>query len=107
MADAPPKPSPAATRLAGLLGFVAFETAAFFVLRWAVSGLGESNQRQADNTIVSNWVKTMAFVVLHLALAIGALLVLGNRLPRRYRGQVLGWFYLALAMSFVLLIPLF
>ena len=32
---------------------------------------------------------------------------LTNRLPRRYRGQVMGWFYLAMLMSFVLLIPLF
>lgn len=105
MADAPKKS--AAEWLAGLLGFVAFEVVAYHGLRWLVSGLGESNQRQADNTIVSNWVKTMAFVVLHLALAIGALLVLSNRVPRRYRGQVLGWFYAALLMSFVLLIPLF
>ncbi len=106
MADVPKKTAPA-ERLAGLLGFVAFETVAYYGLRWAVSGLGESNQHQVDNTIVSNWVKTLAFLVLHLALVIAALLVLSNRLPRRYRGQVLGWFYLALLMSFVLLIPLF
>ncbi len=106
MADVPQK-TPAAERLVGLLGFAAFETVAYFGLRWVVSGLGESNQRQADNTIVSNWVKTMAFVVLHLALAIAALLVVSGWLPRRYRKQVLGWFYAALLMSFMLLIPLF
>ena len=105
MADAPQK-SAFAAWLTGLLGFVAFETVAYYGLRWAVSGLGESNQDQAGNTIVSNWVKTLAFLVLHLALVIAALLVLSNRLPRRYRGQVLGWFYLALLLSFVLLIPL-
>jgi hypothetical protein len=52
-------------------------------------------------------VKTSAFLVLHLTLVIVAMLVLSNRLPRRYRGQIMGWFYLALLMSFVLLIPLF
>ena len=56
---------------------------------------------------MSNWVKTMTFLVLHLALVIAAMLMLSNRLPRRYRGQVMGWFYLALLMSFGLLIPLF
>lgn len=106
MADAP-QPIAFPAWLAGLLGFVAFEAVAYFGLRWALSGLGESNQYQEDNTIVSNWVKAMAFVVLHLALAIGALLVASNRVPRRYRGQVQSWFYVALLLSFVLLIPLF
>lgn len=93
--------------LAGLACFVAFETGAFYLLRWVTAGLGEANQMQPENTIVPNWVKTTAFLVLHLALIIGAVLVLSNRLPRRYRGQVLGWFYVGLLMSFVLLIPLF
>ena len=106
MADAPPKLAFAGW-LAGFAGFLAFEVVAYYGLRWLVSGLGESNQRQVDTTIVSNWVKAMTFAVLHLALAIGALLWLSNRLPRRYRPQLLGWFYAALLMSFVLLVPLF
>ena len=93
--------------LAGLACFVVFEAAAFFLLRYLTSGLGEADQYQAENTIVSNWVKTMVFFVAHLLLVIAAMLVLSNRLPRRYRGQVMGWFYLALVMSFVLIIPLF
>ena len=92
--------------LTGFLLFAAFEAGAFYGLQYLTSGLGERNQYQAENTIVSNWVKTMVFFVAHLGLVIGAMLVLSNRLPRRYRGQVMGWFYLALAMSFVLLIPL-
>ena len=106
MADVSPKSSPLAL-LAGLLGFIVFETSAFYVLRYFTSGLGEVNQFQAEPTIVSNWVKTMAFIVLHLAIVIAGMLVLSNRLPRRYRGQVMGWFYVALLMSFVLLVPLF
>lgn len=106
MADLPEKSSGTAL-LAGLAWFVAFETAAFYSLRYLTSGLGEANQYQAENTIVSNWVKAMVFFVAHLALVIAALLTLSNRLPRRYRGQVLGWFYLALLLSFGLLIPLF
>ena len=106
MADVSEKSSGSAL-LAGFGGFVVFEVVAFFLLRWLTSGLGEADQYQPENTIVSNWVKTTAFLVLHLALVIGAMLMLSNRLPRRYRGQVMGWFYLALLMSFVLLIPLF
>ncbi|MDB5233543.1 MAG: hypothetical protein JWR44_536 [Hymenobacter sp.] len=93
--------------LAGFGLFVAFEMVAFYGLQYLTSGLGESNQYQEENTIVSNWVKTMVFFVAHLGLVITAMLVLSNRMPRRYRGQVMGWFYLALVMSFVLIIPLF
>ncbi|MCC3154152.1 hypothetical protein Q3A66_04930 [Hymenobacter sp. BT770] len=106
MADITQKSSKPAL-LAGLLLFIVFETVAFYGLQYLTSGLGESNQYQAENTIVSNWVKTMVFFVAHLALVIVAMLILSNRLPRRYRGQVMGWFYLALVMSFVLIIPLF
>ena len=96
-----------AALLVGLFWFIVFETVAFYSLRYLTSGLGESNQYQPENTIVSNWVKTMVFFVAHLALIIAAVLVLSNRLPRRYRGQLMGWFYLALVMSFLLIIPLF
>ena len=106
MADVSQKSSKVAL-LAGLGLFVAFEAGAFYGLRYLTSGLGEANQYQAENTIVSNWLKTMVFFVAHLGLVIAAMLVLSNRLPRRYRGQVMGWFYLAILMSFVLIIPLF
>jgi hypothetical protein len=106
MAELREKSGPLAL-LVGLAAFVAFETLAFQVLRFATSGLGQANQYQPENTIVSNWVKTAAFLVLHLALVIAAVLVLSNRLPRKYRGQLMGWFYLSLLTGFGLLIPLF
>lgn len=93
--------------LVGLGCFVAFEVAAFYLLRFATSGLGQANQYQPENTIVSNWVRTVAFLVLHLALVIAAVLALSNKLPHRYRGQVMGWLFLSLLVGFGLLIPLF
>jgi hypothetical protein len=107
MPDVREKSGPAAV-LVGFLGFVAFEVLAYYLLRYLTSGLGESDQTQTErNTIVSNWVKTMAFLVLHLALVIAAMLGLSQVLPRRYRGQLMGWVYASLLMSFVLLLPLF
>lgn len=106
MADVSEKSSGLAL-LAGLGIFVAFEVVAFYGLRYLTSGLGEANQYQAENTIVSNWLKTIVFFVAHLGLVITDMLVLSNRLPRRYRGQVMGWFYLSLVMTFLLIIPLF
>lgn len=95
------------TWLAGLGLFVLFEVTVYYLLRFATAGLGESNQLQPENTIVSNWVKTVVFLLLHLLLVVVAVLVLSNQVPRRYRGQLMGWFYLSLLMGFVLLIPLF
>jgi len=106
MADVAQKSSGTALIL-GFVLFVAFETVAYYALRLATSGLGMPDQMQPENTIVSNWVKTVVFLLLHLLLVVVAVLVLSNRLPRRYRGQVMGWFYLSLLMGFFLLIPLF
>ena len=106
MAELREKSGPLAL-LIGFASFVAFEVVAFQVLRFVTAGLGEANQMQPENTIVSNWVKTVAFLVLHLALVLAAVLVLSNKLPRRYRGQVMGWLFLSLLTGFGLLIPLF
>jgi len=106
MAELREKSGPLAL-LAGLGCYVAFETVAFYLLRFLTSGLGEANQYQPENTIVSNWVKTVAFLVLHLALVLAAVLVLSNKLPRRYRGQIIGWLLVSLLVGFGLLIPLF
>ncbi|MCB2378599.1 hypothetical protein LGH70_13445 [Hymenobacter sp. BT635] len=106
MADITEKSGPLAL-LTGAALFVAFETGAYYLLSWVTSGMGMADQLQPENTIVSNWVKTVVFLLLHLLLVVVAVLVLSNRLPRRYRGQVMGWFYLSLLLGFVLLIPLF
>lgn len=106
MADLREKSGPLAL-LAGLGCFIAFEIGAFYLLSFATSGLGEANQYQPENTIVRNWVKTVTFLVLHLALVLAAVLVLSNKLPRRYRGQLVGWLMLSLLVGFGLLVPLF
>ena len=93
--------------LIGFVCFIVFEVVAYYGLSFVTSGLGISDQYQPENTIVSNWVKTVVFLLLHLLLIVVAVLVLSNRLPRQYRGQVMGWFYLALVTGFLLLIPLF
>jgi hypothetical protein len=106
MAELREKSGPLALAV-GAVAFVAFEVVAFYLLQFITSGLGESNQMQPSNTIVSNWVKTVAFLLLHLLLVLAAVLLLSNRLPRRYRGQVMGWLFLSLLVGFGLLIPLF
>ncbi|TGE09446.1 hypothetical protein [Hymenobacter fodinae] len=106
MAEITKKSGPLAL-LAGFGLFLLFEVVAYQVLKFATSGLGMQDQMQPENTIVSNWVKTVVFLLLHLALDVVAVLILSNRMPRRYRGQLMGWFYLSLLTGFLLLWPLF
>lgn len=106
MAELREKSGPLAL-VVGAVSFVAFEVATFYLLQFVTAGLGEANQMQPTNTIVSNWVKTVAFLLLHLLLVLAAVLVLSNKLPRRYRGQLMGWLVLSLLVGFGLLIPLF
>jgi len=106
MAELREKSGPLALAV-GAAAFVAFEIAAFHLLRFVTAGLGRADQYQPENTIVSNWVKTVAFLLLHLVLVLSAVLFLSNKLPRRYRGQVMGWLFLSLLVGFGLLIPLF
>ena len=106
MAELREKSGPRALAV-GAVAFIAFEVAAFHLLQFLTSGLGQADQYQPENTIVSNWVKTVAFLLLHLVLVLSAVLVLSNKLPRRYRGQIMGWLFLSLLVGFGLLIPLF
>ncbi|RSK43724.1 hypothetical protein [Hymenobacter rigui] len=106
MADVKEKNGPLAL-LAGAALFVVFEVVTYYVLKFATSGMGMADQMQPENTIVSNWVKAVVFLLLYLAIVVVAVLVLSNRLPRRYRGQIMGWFYVSLVLAFVLLWPLF
>ncbi len=101
MADVTQKSSPVAL-LAGAAGFLVFEVAAYYLLSWVTSPMGMPDQFQPENTIVPNWVKAVVFLLLHLVLVVVAVLVLSNQLPRRYRGQVMGWFYMSLLAGFVL-----
>jgi hypothetical protein len=91
----------------GAVCFLVFETVAYHLLCWITSPLGMADQYQPENTIVPNWVKAVVFLLLHLVLVVVGVLTLSNQLPRRYRGQVMGWFYLSLLMGFGLLFPLF
>ena len=92
--------------LLGAAAYLAFETGAYWLLRLLTSGLGQPDQYQPDNTIVANWLLTTAFVVGHLTLVLLALLWGNNHLPRRHRPQLQAWFWVGLAMSFGLLLPL-
>jgi hypothetical protein len=76
--------------------FFAFEIGAYWLLRFAFAGLGEPDQWTPRNTITSNWVKAVWFILGHIALTVVAYLAVAQRLPQKHRGEVLKWFWRSL-----------
>lgn len=94
-------------RLYGLLYFILFEIAVFFLLRYLVSDMGMDNQYQADNTIVSNWVKAVTFILLYILCVLIAVVLVGNLVPTKHKGQLMTWVYLSLVGMAVMLVIIF
>ena len=94
-------------RLLGFIYFLIFEVAVYNGLRLLLSGMGEQNQMQPENTVVPNWVKAVTFILLYLLCVLIAVIVASNSMPAKYRGQLMQWVYLALAGMIVMLFLLF
>ena len=91
----------------GLFYFIVFEAAMYVGLSYLLSGLGMSNQFQAENTIVPNWVKAVTFILLYLLGILIVVMLISNLVPSKHRGQLMRWVYLALAGLVVMLFLLF
>ena len=90
-----------------LFYFILFEVVVYMGLSYLLSGLGESNQIQAENTVVPNWVKAVVFILLYLLCILIAIMVVSNLVPNKHRGQLMRWVYMALLGLPVMLILLF
>ncbi|WP_299758698.1 hypothetical protein [uncultured Pontibacter sp.] len=95
------------TWLNWLLYFVVFELAVYLGLQWLLSGMGMSNQFQAENTIVPNWVKAVTFILLYLLCLLAAVLVISSSVPGKHRPHLMRWVYLALLGMVVMLFLIF
>ena len=90
-----------------LLYFIIFEAVVYLGLGYLLSDLGESNQFQAENTVVPNWVKAVVFILLYLLCMLIAIMLVSNIVPNKHRGQLMKWVYLALLGMPVMLFMLF
>ena len=90
-----------------LLYFILFEVVVYLGLSYLLSGLGESEQLQAENTVVPNWVKAVVFILLYLLCMLIAVMLVSNMVPNKYRGQLMKWVYMALLGLPVMLVILF
>ncbi|WP_162428165.1 hypothetical protein [Pontibacter pudoricolor] len=90
-----------------LFYFILFEVVVYLGLSYLLSGLGESNQVQEENTVVPNWVKAVVFILLYLLCMLIAVMVVSNMVPNKYRPQLMKWVYLGLLGLPVMLILLF
>ena len=90
-----------------LLYFVLFEAVVYLGLSYLLAGMGESNQYQAENTVVPNWVKAVAFILLYLLCLLVGVMVVSNFVPGKHRGQLMRWVYLGLLGLPLMLLLLF
>lgn len=90
-----------------LFYFIIFEAVVFFGLRWLLSDMGISNQYQAENTVVPNWVKAVTFILLYLLCLLTVVMVISNNVPSKYRRQLMRWVYFALLGMVIMLFFLF
>ncbi len=88
-----------------LIYFVGFEAALFGGLQLLLFD-EPVTQDTKDPTIVPRWVSVIYFVLIYVAIIITALLVLSNLVPRKHKNQIMGWFWLALALILPFLIIL-
>ena len=93
--------------LGWLFYFILFELVMYFGLRYLLSGMGMSDQVQAENTIVPNWVKAVTFILLYILGLLIVVMLVSNLMPSKYRGQLMRWVYLALAGMLIMLFLLF
>ena len=93
--------------LSWLLYFILFEVVVFVGLQWLLSDMGISNQYQAENTIVPNWVKAVIFILLYLLCLLFVVMLVSNFVPAKHRRQLMRWVYLALVGMAVMLFFLF
>ena len=93
--------------LSWLLYFILFEVVVFVGLQWLLSDMGISNQYQAENTIVPNWVKAVIFILLYLLCLLFVVMLVSNFVPAKHRRQLMRWVYLALVGMAVMLFLLF
>ena len=90
-----------------LFYFILFEVVVYMGLSYLLSGLGESNQLQEENTVVPNWVKAVVFILLYLLCLLIAVMFVSNMVPNKYRPQLMRWVYLGLLGLPIMLILLF
>ncbi|QCR23930.1 hypothetical protein [Pontibacter sp. SGAir0037] len=95
------------SRVYGLLLFLLFEVIVFFGLQYLLSDMGMSNQIQAENTIVPNWVKAVLFILLYILCILVAVMLVSNFVPGKHRKQLSRWVYLALLALVPMLFLLF
>jgi len=87
-----------------LFYFILFEVVVYLGLSYLLADLGESNQFQADNTVVPNWVKAVVFILLYMLCLLIAIMLVSNLVPNKHRTQLMRWVYLGLlALPFMLL----
>ena len=84
--------------------FVGFEVALYYGLSFLLFDQVEKNPDDREAVILKNWNNLTFFILLYAAVVIGLMLLLTSSLPRKYKPQVMFWFWLSWPVLFLMLL---
>jgi len=84
-----------ADKLLALVYFIGFEVLVYYTLSYLLFEQIEKNPDERESVIVRNWNSFIYFVLLYAVIAISTMLVLTSSLPRKFKPQIMFWFWLS------------
>ena len=87
--------------------FIGFEVVVYYVLSFLLFDQVPTNPDNQENIIVKNWNSFIYFVLLYAALTISTMLFLSSAFPRKYKPQVMRYFWLSWLGLVVMLVLAF
>jgi len=96
-----------ADKAMALVYFIGFEVLVYYILSYLLFDQVEKNPDEREAIIVKNWNGFTYFILLYAAIVIGLMLVLTSALPRKYKPQVMFWFWLSWLGLLIMLLVAF
>jgi len=96
-----------ANKVIALVYFIGFEVFLYYGLSYLLFDQVEKNPDEREAVILNNWNNLTYFILLYAAVVIMAMLLLTSSLPRKYKSQVMFWFWLSWPGLFLMLLLAF
>jgi hypothetical protein len=84
-----------ADKLIACIYFIGFEILLYYSLSYLLFDQVEKNPDQREAIILKNWNAFTYFILLYAAVVIAVMLLLTSSLSRKYKPQVMFWFWLS------------
>lgn len=82
-------------KIISLIYFIGFEVFLYYGLSYLLFDQVQKNPDEHEAVILKNWNNLTYFILLYAAVIIGTMLLLTSSLSRKYKPQVMFWFWLS------------